>query len=212
MDRKILHRFVRWSVPQVVEWWRLRLITQTDLLNAPVPGFEKVRDRVFDDIRDAIRAVCWPEGAETFTIFDQSGKKRGEGSGVKPIKDAFVRLLIKRGWEPEFPFPISDEEGGRPGKIDAALKLPKLPPFAVEWETGNISSSHRAMNKMALGLIRGILSGGILVLPTRKLYYYLTDRIGNYEELQPYFSMWSALPAKGYLGVIAVEHDGVSKK
>ncbi|MGA1841038.1 MAG: hypothetical protein ACMUIU_10470 [bacterium] len=41
--------------------------------------------------------------------------------------------------------------------------------FCVEWETGNISSSHRAINKMALGIIRDILIGGILIVPTRNL-------------------------------------------
>jgi hypothetical protein len=84
-------------------------------------------------------------------------------------------------------------------------------PFVAEWETGNISSSHRAVNKMALGLLTGRISGGVLVLPARKLYRYLTDRIGNYEELRPYFPMWSALPvADGYLGILAVEYDAAS--
>lgn len=186
-------------------------MSKTDLIDRPVKRFEAVRERIFTDIEDAIRAVCWPEGAKTFTIHDQSGKKRGEGSGVKPIKEAFIRLLVKRGWKPEFRLPFKEEKG-RPGKLDAVLELKNLPPFAVEWETGNISSSHRAMNKMMVGLMRGFLSGGMLVLPTKKLGYYLTDRIGTLEELQPYFSMWSSVPAKGYLGVIAVEHDGANKK
>ena len=36
-----------------------------------------------------------------------------------------------------------------------------LAPFAVEWETGNIASSHRAMNKMALALKQVRIAGGI---------------------------------------------------
>jgi hypothetical protein len=39
-----------------------------------------------------------------------------------------------------------------PGPIDAVL-TEKQGDFAFEWETGNISSSHRALNKIALGLI-----------------------------------------------------------
>jgi hypothetical protein len=36
----------------------------------------------------------------------------------------------------------------------------------------------------------------------------LTDRIGSYEELEPYFPMWQAIPFKeGVIGIIAVEHD-----
>src|SRR5207249_1304315 len=82
------------------------------------------------------------------------------------------------------------------------------PPFMVEWETGNISSSHRAMNKMALGLVAGVVAGGVLIVPTHALAKFLTDRIGNVRELVPYFPLWSAIKAKrGYLAVIVVEHD-----
>src|SRR5713101_1246765 len=67
------------------------------------------------------------------------------------------------------------------------------------------------MNKMVLGLVRGELSGGLLVPPTRTLYNYLTDRVGNVRELRPYFDMWGKLPVeRGYLGVIAIEHDDTS--
>jgi hypothetical protein len=55
-----------------------------------------------------------------------------------------------------------------PGKIDATKVLDNHL-FALEWETGNISSSHRAVNKMVLGWLRGIFLGAVLVLPSRKL-------------------------------------------
>jgi hypothetical protein len=84
--------------------------------------------------------------------------------------------------------------------------------FAFEWETGNISSSHRALNKMALGMLKGLLVGGTLVVPTRKMYEYLTDRVGNLDELEPYFELWRALNVEyGLLQVVAIEHDGVSR-
>jgi Restriction endonuclease BamHI len=81
--------------------------------------------------------------------------------------------------------------------------------FAVEWETGNVSSSHRALNKMALGIRDDILCGGILVLPSRRLYYFLTDRIGNYREVEPYFDIWRhcGVTNRGILAVIEIEHD-----
>ncbi len=95
-----------------------------------------------------------------------------------------------------------------PGPLDATLELNDDSLFVVEWKTGNISSSHRALNKIALGISKGILKGGILVLPTRNLYQYLTDRIGNFEEIEPYFDLWKSIQCtNGVLGVYAIEHD-----
>ena len=100
----------------------------------------------------------------------------------------------------------------KPGPIDAVKKLNNGLHFAVEWETGNISSSHRAMNKLAIGLLDNVLSGGILILPSRDMYKFLTDRIGNFPEIEPYFSMWKNLSLEsGYLAVIEIEHDELSE-
>jgi hypothetical protein len=83
--------------------------------------------------------------------------------------------------------------------------------FCVEWETGNISSSHRALNKMSLGILEKVLIGGALIVPTRAMYKYLTDRVGNLQELEPYFLFWRAFNVdEGFLLVIGVEHDAVS--
>jgi hypothetical protein len=77
---------------------------------------------------------------------------------------------------------------------------------------GNISSSHRAINKMALGILKKVLIGGVLILPTRAMYKYLTDRVGNFHDLEPYFPLWQALQVEeGFLAVIAIEHDAVSR-
>ena len=86
--------------------------------------------------------------------------------------------------------------------------------MAIEWETGNISSSHRSLNKMALGLMRGTIAAGILVVPSRELYRYLTDRVGNMQELEPYLDLWKSIPCTfgGILQVIAIEHDSTSTK
>jgi len=83
----------------------------------------------------------------------------------------------------------------------------------VEWETGNISSSHRSLNRITLGLVTGIITAGIVILPTREMYQYLTDRVGNYPELEPYFVIWESLSSaieNGIIEVIAVEHDATS--
>ena len=124
------------------------------------PGWEEVQGQ----IAEAIHSVEWPPGSGSFTLHDQPGKKRGEGNGVKPIKDACMRHLSGNGWSLETPVDIATVK--RPGKMDATRPMnDRL--FCVEWETGNISSSHRAVNKMALGLLEGILVGGVLIVPTR---------------------------------------------
>ncbi len=52
----------------------------------------------------AIKAVDWPEGTGKFTIYPQSGRKRGEGNGVKPIKTECTRRLVQQGWSVESQF------------------------------------------------------------------------------------------------------------
>jgi hypothetical protein len=161
------------------------------------------------EIENAILAVEWPPDSGSFTLFDESGKRRGEGNGVTPIKKNCMEHLRSAGWELESRLDIATVS--RAGPIDAAKRIGHGY-FCVEWETGNISSSHRAMNKMALGILQGILVGGILILPTRKMYNYLTDRVGNLTELEPYFPLWRSIRVvEGLLGVIAIEQDAVSK-
>lgn len=157
--------------------------------------------KVRQDIKDAIHCVVWPVGSGVFRIYPQSGKNRGEGNGVKPIKTAFISHLVSRGWVPEHE--TFDAHYSFPGGSPA--------PFAVEWETGNVSSSHRAINRMARGMVEGRISGGVLVLPTRNLAQYLTDRIGNAEELEGYEPLWARWMDLGgavpYLGLVGIEHD-----
>jgi hypothetical protein len=98
----------------------------------------------------------------------------------------------------------------RLGDFDAVLPGPESP-IVVEWETGNISSSHRSMNKMTMLVSSGVISAGTLVVPSRKLYVYLTDRIGNIQELEPYFGLWRSVPCKsGVLEIVVIEHDAES--
>ena len=161
-----------------------------------------------------MKSVDWPPGSGIFTIYPERGKKRGEGNGVKPIKDAAIRRLVKLGWKSEFPWPVGErvKESGResPGKLDAVYES-SAGLIGFEWETGNISSSHRALNKMCLGLVTGVTVGGVLVVPSRKFYVWLTDRIGNVAELMPYYPLWSAVPCEqGVLEIIVIEHDAES--
>jgi hypothetical protein len=164
---------------------------------------------IHEHLQEAIESVKWPPGSDMFLLYPESGKKRSMGNGVKPIKESFMGTLSGFGWSIEERIQITDNK--RWGRIDAAKKVFNKW-FVVEWETGNISSSHRSLEKMALGMLTGVFLGGILVVPTRNMYYFLTDRVGNLEELEPYFPLYKSLNLKdGLFGIIAVEHDGLSE-
>lgn len=146
-------------------------------------GFEQSQEWsiIQSEIRSAIDLIVYPTGTSNFTI-----NPARHGNGVKPIKNACMAALQDNfGWELETKITYATR---LPGRVDVTKRL-NGDFFALEWETGNISSSHRAVNKMVLGLLRGVFLGSALVLPSRKLYAYLTDRIGNYEELEPYFDV-----------------------
>jgi hypothetical protein len=168
------------------------------------PSWKKVRRTLYK----AIREVEWPPGSGSFTIYPESGKKRKKGNGVKPIKLGLMEELRSQGWIIEKK--AKNKIGKQLGDYDAALET-STGPVVLEWETGNISSSHRSMNKMAMNLMHGIIAAGILVIPSRKLYKFLTDRIGNAQELEPYFHLWRSIPCKsGILEVVVIEHDAES--
>ena len=188
----------------------MKIIEKRILLSSgPFPRSKALKS-IEKQVVKAIKSIHWPLNSKSFTLFDQSGKKRNEGNGVAPIKTECMRYLESKGWGLETPVEIATVK--KPGPMDATCAVGRKL-FCCEWETGNISSSHRSLNKMAIGIQKGILVGGILIMPTRKMYKYLTDRVGNFSEIEPYFPMWESIPIKeGYLAVIAVEHDAVSNK
>lgn len=96
------------------------------------------------------------------------------------------------------------------GDFDFFTELPGGVKCVVEWETGNISSSHRSMNKLCLVMLAGLVDIGVVILPSRELYAHLTDRIGNWMELSPYLPLWHRIGQgmeRGLLAVTVVEHD-----
>jgi len=167
--------------------------------------------KAWTEIKSAVRATDWPHGSGKFTIYPQSGKKRKEGSGVLPIKVPCLKKLKSFGWEIE-KLPRIEMGILRTGDLDA-LKKTKTGFIGFEWETGNISSSHRAINKLLLTLVAGGIKGGFLVVPSDDLKQYLTDRIGNIGELRPYFPLWKSIRINnGILRIVVVEHDRISLK
>lgn len=102
--------------------------------------------------------------------------------------------------------PITSDFGG----FDFTTTGPNGSKVAIEWETGNISSSHRSMNKLGMALMNDVVQIGVLIVPSRSLYEHLTDRIGNIGELSGYLSLWEGLKTgvkKGLLAITVVEHD-----
>lgn len=158
----------------------------------------------------AVKKVEWPKGSGKFTIYAEKGKERGKGNGVKPIKNGLMIDLEAAGYELEGTAVL--EGNRRFGRFDALLRTTRGP-AVVEWETGNISSSHRSLNKMALFLMERKIIAGTLIVPSRPMYEYLTDRVGNMKELEPYIEFWRRMPCdEGVLEIVVIEHDAANLK
>jgi Restriction endonuclease BamHI len=156
-------------------------------------------------IHEAVRKCDWPPGSGKFTIYPVK-----DGNGVVPIKKEFVAALKKREWVIEGP--AKNKIGQDLGDFDAVI-FGKGGPVIAEWETGNISSSHRSMNKITMLVSDGLVAAGVLVVPSRKLYEFLTDRIGNYRELEPYLKLWKSVPCKsGVVEIVVIEQDAESMR
>ncbi len=159
-------------------------------------------------IHRAVKRCAWPPGSDRFTIYPQSGKKRGEGNGVVPIRSEFIKELRKLKWTIEAA--AKNDIGESLGHLDAVLLGPRGA-VVVEWETASISSSHYWMNKLAMLVSNRVIAAGTLVVPSRKLYTYLTDRIGNFQELEPYLKLWKSVPCEaGVLEIVVIEQDAES--
>lgn len=155
------------------------------------------------EVHAAVKTIDWPVGSGTFTIYPVK-----QQNGVVPIKEKATQELEARGWQKEYPWPLEDRK--KPGRMDAG-KLTPEGLAAFEWETGNISSSHRSLNKMCMGLMQEIIIAGFLIVPSRALYTFLTDRIGNFSELVPYLPLWKSVPVQhGLLEIIVIEQDAES--
>ncbi len=155
----------------------------TQLLNEDQRALQAYRE-----MTKAITVITWPINASTFTI--REGKRL---NGVPPIKEAcYIQLEDVFNWYREKDLMVLKEEKEKGGPIDVYKEFGDnndVLCVGLEFETGNISSAHRAMNKLALGLKRQELDLGIILLPIYALSYHLTDRVSNFEELEPYFEL-----------------------
>lgn len=188
----------------------MKILKIHTLLN--VGDFEqtKIYQQIESEIISSIKCIRHPLNADGFYLYKQK-----KGNGVAPIKDAFIHQLDSYGWENEH----ICSQIIKSRKIDSTKRLPNGKFFGVEWETGNISSSHRALNRLALGIRDGLLEGGALVLPSHDMYKYLTDRVGNFKEIESYFPIWKDLAyafearkQSAIIKVFVIEQDGLSDK
>lgn len=116
-------------------------------------------------------------------------------NGVVPLKEPCYRKLEEEyGWYREKPLDILSEKGGPIDVYKSFVDERGCFNVGIEFETGNISSAHRSMNKLKLGVHNRELHLAVLLMPMHRLSYYLTDRVSNYEELRPYFQLVSDVP------------------
>ncbi len=108
---------------------------------------------ILEEVHEAITSITWPVNSQKFILYPVK-----KANGVVPIKKNFIASLERNGWKGEYRMKIASRL--RPGPVDSVKFLPDNKFFAVEWETGNISSSHRALNKMAVGLLDNVIEGG----------------------------------------------------
>ncbi|MCK4206921.1 hypothetical protein J3U99_19280 [Brucella pituitosa] len=182
----------------------------------------------------SITSIDYPEGAGTLTLKRKQKTAGGQWqrNGVNYLRSRFLNHMITvEAWKAEGKVDLSRDRQQPPirlypskdlyrepitsdfGGFDFVTTAPDGLRVAIEWETGNISSSHRSMNKLSIALTNGIIDAGVLILPSRALYEHLTDRIGNIGELSGYLAMWENLKAgvtKGLLAIAVVEHDALT--
>lgn len=119
-------------------------------------------------------------------------------NGVVPVKEGiYERLECYYNWFREKPLPYLKDEAQKGGPIDVYKEFGKPNDkfkVGLEFETGNISSAHRSMNKLCVGVQSGDIDLAVLMMPIKTMAYYLTDRVSNYEELEPYFRLLTTYP------------------
>ena len=179
----------------------------------------------------SIQSIDFPEESGSLKLRRKFRRpdRQWDRNGVVYLKRRFLHHMVKvEGWKCEVGFDLGKNRapleiclypGMVPyrelitsefGNFDFVTTTPSGLHVAIEWETGNISSSHRSMNKLAIALSSGKIHAGVLIVPSKELYSHLTDRIGNIGELSGYLSMWKDLEARGEKGLLVisvVEHD-----
>jgi hypothetical protein len=148
---------------------------------------DKLCKQAYDEVITSISSSVWPKSSNIFTI----NNSEKNVNGVVPLKEnCYIMLEETYNWFREKPLDVLKYEKKKGGPIDVYKEFrdgDTVRRVGLEFETGNISSAHRSMQKLLLGLNRKELDMAIILMPVFELAYYLTDRVTNYEELEPYF-------------------------
>lgn len=119
-------------------------------------------------------------------------------NGVVPIKEKCYEILEEQfHWFREKPLAYFQNDAQKGGPIDVYKEFEtgiEVFKVGLEFETGNISSAHRSLNKLRIGIKKHELDLAILMMPVKRMSFYLTDRVSNYEELEPYFLLLDDIP------------------
>jgi len=166
-------------------------------------------EQAYKEVKTSICSPIWPMESKIFTI----NNTKKNCNGVVPIKElCYTTLEETYNWYREKPLNVLKVEKKKGGPIDvykefsAELQVNNKIRVGMEFETGNISSAHRSMNKLLLGLKREEIDLAIILMPIKKLAYYLTDRVTNFEELEPYFELTEGHPFM-FIGFDAEAYD-----
>ncbi|MCY8065418.1 restriction endonuclease [Bacillus haynesii] len=160
----------------------------------------------YDEVVASICSAVWPMKSKTFKI----NNSQKNGNGVVPVKElCYAMLEDTYNWYREKPLNVLKLEKKKGGPIDVYKEFTEnfdIKRVGLEFETGNISSAHRSMNKLLLGLKRNEIDLAVILMPVYELSYFLTDRVSNYEELEPYFEITEGKPFI-YIGFNADSFD-----
>lgn len=129
-------------------------------------------------------------------------------NSASPIKNGLINMLHENyHWETEHHLQILKDNvstendkkrrRGQGGGIDVFKEFffnDYKFRVGIEFETGNVASVHRSINKLAMGLQSRELDMIFLILPVFNLAQYLTDRVANYEEIEAYFPLLNDKP------------------
>jgi len=126
----------------------MKIVETVDVVAAGSFPHGKHWEKACSDVLAAVKATDWPHGTGSFSI-----RPEKHGNGVVPIKMPCLSKLSTLGWQIEA-LPELEQDVLTPGDLDALLQTDQGY-VGFEWETGNISSSHRALNKLLLALYRG---------------------------------------------------------
>ncbi|MEH7693974.1 PDDEXK family nuclease [Bacillus altitudinis] len=183
---------------------------------------DKVIQQAYEEVKASICSPIWPTDSDIFTI----NNTEKNCNGVVPIKELCYTMLEEDyNWFREKPLDVLKLEKKKGGPIDVYKEFTEgnyVRRVGLEFETGNISSAHRSMNKLLLGLKYNELDLSMILMPIKDLAYYLTDRVTNFEELEPYFEITEGQPfifigfnAEAYdpnVSLIPKGKDGMSKR